>query len=380
MITFIDHIIYGKVLNAFNNNIVRFKDDSGRKPVNADITVSAGAATQQRATLPGGGTLSFQITPSPQWEFYYNLSAVAQKLINAARFADNCPYPAVASLYHDQEAHIELEVQYKINFDDLTFEKSAKSYHFVKGAHQIKNKGLQSFSNRYFPLHTPTGNREVHLTYWKWYPFDFALYAHDPELTINYSGSGDPRGTNVWNETFMAEKGVHRFIICNGPQQFEHIDSNLHLIEFEDWYINLHVRDECDGVYLKWHNQYGGWDYWLFDRNYLDTFKDKALGVIDNDIDNLYPTISPEVSLGKIAQRSMKLFANQVPDYEVERLLGISTSPKVYMYMRKRGEVHHSLYWNEVQVKGSSHHLHSQSTNHVISINITLPEPYTLTL
>lgn len=367
MIVFTENI--NGILNAYNNNVVRFKSDSEVIVVNADITING---------------YSFQITPF-EGEFYFNFKTIIQKLINSSCFVDACPYAPVADLWADVNAGLNVSVEYKINFIDLSSETEIVNYNFVKGVNQVTEKALYNNRGESFPLHLVRDNI-VHLTYFKGYPFTFSLFGEnitflmktrlsEPEFLAAYLPA-----LNFPEYSFTSEvpKGVHRYILSDGLSQLNRIDDKYHLISFGDYLIKLKVEEKC-GTYLKWHNQYGGWDYWMFEKNAVNSVKDKSRGSVYSDFDNL-PDANPFKSMGKTVDKTVKLFANGVYDYEIDRVLGVLNSPKVYLYIGKEGDQHNQDNWIEVEVKGKSTSARTLNHRHTISLNVTMPKPYTLYL
>lgn len=354
-IVFLDHTINGKILNAYNNNVVRFKSDTGNS-LNADITVTANS-------LP----YSFQITPNQAGEYYFNFKSIAIALINTSLFADACPYSTVGTLWADPNAYLNISVEYKINITDVSFETASYSYDFIKAVNQITEKAL--FNNRglKFPMHQPYFDK-YYLTLFKGYPFSIGIFGENATFTLD--GVSKPQ-VNV--------KQASRFILSKGDSLWPDITKEYHTIVLDGKTIVLNVKDICAGVYLKWHNQYGAWDYWLFDKNIVDDLKSSSIGSLENDFDNLSGTSSPSVSMGKDSNHEIDLIA-QVSREESARVRAILDSPKVYFYIGLQDEANSSDNWIEVRVSGKSTALKSSSVRNNIAIKMSYPKPYTLTL
>lgn len=329
---------------------------------------------------------SFNITPSPLNQFYFNFKTAVKKLINKASFTDDCQYPAVGSIWNDNEAYLSAIVNYKVNFEDATNETATFTYQFVKGVNQITEKAF--FANRgvAFPLHKPIDNVS-YVALFKGYPFDISLFGEDISITIDQFLSEaqflahdlpalevDPEAVNFSNDI-----GVQRLIFSNGSTLWSKIFDKYHNIRYGNYEVRMRVEDKC-GVYFKWHNEYGGWDYWLFEKNYHVDMKDKQLGEIVRDFDNLPDSKSFVESTGKSVEDSMKLYANGVYDYEIERVLGIARSPKVYMYFGEKDEQNNDDNWVEVQVSASNPDYKANTFRKTIAIKVTVPSNYTLTL
>lgn len=370
-ITFTDHSINGKVLNAFNNNVVRYGTSLSKTIVNSEITI---------------GALVFEITPSPDNKFYFNFKTVAKKLINSSIFSDSCPYTTQGELWADASAYLEMAVQYKITFSDATSETSNYTYKFVKGVNQLTEKSFFSQRGTLFPLHKPT-NKVAYVTFFKGYPFDISLFGENISIDIDsflseaqFLAHDLPAGeVNPQTFDFVNAQGVQRLIICKGNLQWDQIFDKYHNISIGNYEVRMRVEDKC-GLYFKWHNEYGGWDYWLFEKNYLVDMSDKQNGEIQMDFDNLPDAKSIVASTGKVVEDSLTLFANGVYDYEIQRVLGIARSPKVYMYTGEKYAQNDDDYWIEVQASVANPQYKQSTFRKTISIKVDIPSNYTLEL
>jgi len=355
-IVFSDHTINGKILNAFNNSVVRFESDSPVEILNAEITITSDSS------------YTFEITPSPEGKFYFNFKGVMQKLINASRFHDSCPYP-VGTMWEDVNAYLDVNVEYRINYEDLSFDTASFSYTFLKGLNQVPERNYFESRGQLFPLLRMAGG-ETYLTFFKGFPFSIPFYGENISVTIvTYEADQANRSSNAV-VNFTHKKEVARLILSNGVDVWDQITSNEHGININGSYINLKIVERC-GVFLKWHNQYGGWNYWLFDNNYLSDTKESLIGSIANDFSNLPDTVSPEVSMGKSTSKSMQLFANNVEMDQVEMLLGIIESPKVLFYLGEKDSG--SNEWVEVAISKKTAQYKSRGHKATLSVNVTIP-------
>jgi len=289
-------------------------------------------------------------------------------------------------MWNDANAYYYAAVEYKIVFEDASSDTTTAAYRFIKGVNQITEK--DSFLNRgiHFHLYKPF-NKSAFLTYFKGYPFSIAMFGNDPYLEvdeINSLAKFIDYGTalpsvNPSSHAYTTDDGVQRLIISDGQSEWAEITDEYHVIRVGVYgqEIRLKSVDEC-GLYFKWHNDYGGWDYWLFERNHTKTQKDKQIGQIVQDYDNLPDTDSPVESTGKTSESSIKIYANGLKSYDIERVLGIARAPKVYMYLGEKGEQNGN--WLEVDVSGQSTEYRATAAKSAMAFKVTIPSTYTLSL
>ena len=113
--------------------------------------------------------------------------------------------------------------------------------------------------------------------------------------------------------------------------------------------------NECEGIYLKWMSNHDGWLYWLFNEKRKETINTKSLGTIENDFEDADITISPKISLGKTADKTYKLHATGIEQYERDIIETIIESPKVYLYTGELGVATTPQDWLEVELVTNSY-------------------------
>lgn len=369
-IVFLEHIT-GKALNAFNNNVVRFTSSTvGKQIVHAELTIT-------RLT----DSYVFQITPSPEGEFYFNMKSAIKKIINLGRFADPCTYGTVGELEVDSEAYALVQVEYKIVFDDLSEEVSAFTYDFLKAVQQITEKAQFAARTINFPLHQYQDST-LRKTVFKGYPFDISTYGDNMEftpgdaLTFAEFLAADLPALSLEADLSVEPMRVNRYIINDGELTI--LSYDYQQVNVTGYTAKFKQVDKC-GVYFKWHNNQGGWDYWLFNSKTLQELKDSLVGTLNDDFENLPNSGSPVISMGKTLDKTVMLGSNDI--YEFDRyVFGIISSPKVYMYLGDKGQKHNPDNWIEVLVKGKSVAQNSQSVKSRLEIEVTVPYIQTLTL
>jgi hypothetical protein len=380
--------INNRVNPAFNNNILTFKSDSVTDADYAEVTI-----------IISGINYVFKIYPDENNNFWFNFKEALSTLINENHFADTNTYPTPGTLYKDAFNFISFDVEYKVWLTNGTPDSLTRRYEFLRAVYQQSEKELISARGDSFPLHKvnvqkyssnekgmnepPIGTSSdylVWLTYFKGYPFSIGLLGANFNLSID-SYLSEPAylaanlaamNVNPQSVTFTNSRAAYRLIISDGETQWSKIFDKFHAINFGDFLININVVDKC-GVYLKWANDQGAFDYWLFEKNYIDKKDTDELGMVNNDYENIEDTISRMLSLGKQSGNSIELFANGVYSQEIDRVLAILDSPKVYLYTGEKDEAESPDKWMEVSVEGGGE-ISSRKNRYNISIQMNIPK------
>lgn len=366
--------------NAFNNFIETFTS-TGPDPAKCDITLTVGANTYE-----------FTIYPGPDGYFYFNYKPIVSKLVNSSDFEDYHHYLPLDDFNQDEEACIFVEVEKVITLESTATETVNSDFYAIKALHNVDERKMFISRGDAFYCHHANANKETYLTHFLGYPFDFSLYGATIELEGFIKVSGEeylaawlatPHGMSFTVLNFVETEGVHRFTLCDGLNESALLSEGEQYatIVYNDTNIlKLNVKANCgEGVYLKWHNQYGGWDYWLFDKNMILQKDDSLIGTIDNDFTNLSTSQGARVSMGKQSTRRRTLFANGIADYELNAILGITHSPKVYMFIGSPYSVYQPFVnWVEVFVSGGESYSTRQKRK-VVTVQLEL-QTETLTL
>ena len=135
------------------------------------------------------------------------------------------------------------------------------------------------------------------------------------------------------------------------------------------------------GVYVKWLNQYGGWNYWLFNCIHKREIKDKNLKKIFNDFDDVSETTVPFFDIGKSSIETLTLISKRVSEDDQFVLNGIIDSPRVYLFTGTYLTQVTDVSWLGVSKKGSTNKItdyKKKTANY--KLKIELPSRYNMTL
>ncbi|WP_407324033.1 hypothetical protein R5O24_02805 [Tenacibaculum maritimum] len=375
MILFTTEISETNVLNAFNNNVVEYKSDSSLIPIKSVITILGE---------------ELEITPNPNGVFRYNFKEIVKKLINQNYFRDTIE-PEIESsfVYLDDTVYKELLVEFKIEFEDESEETTSKAYMFLKSVEQLESfrKKLTNTENSSIALLTPftdRSNKTYYSTYFEGYPFDISIYSNaNRTITIHNKKINE-------STTMPLLKGVNRLFISDGNNNFSFEDelplyfgiNELEIRVSSTDYVTLFlkkVKSEC-GVYLKWFNNDGGWNYFLF-KNYVENRKVKSIGLLDKNFDNLIDTEEPEIEMGKKSTDNISFFAPRIEEFEKKILNGVDESPKIYRYFNCMYQKSEKTDWIIERINSSKNELiDTKKKLYAVSIELNKTKRNTMTL
>lgn len=334
-ITFSQSLSESSVLNAFNNNIVKFTSDSVSPAVKAKITI---------------GSVDVIITPDPLGDFTYNFKTFFKTLVNSNNFEDGIVdqvYDDNLSpvyIYQDVNLYKSISVTYEVTLESGSTESTSRTYNVVKSLLQLEDhrKGHIIASQPISLLlpfnHAPGANNTFHVTYFEGYPLDVALWSSNAvQIEVRHQGTG-------LTTNFNTVKGVNRLFISNGSIDWSfddvlplHVGVNhirIRLVGFTAQEMNLYItkKQGLCGTYLKWLNQVGGWSYYLFNTHFEDR-KVKSLGSFNNSSKNISETVEDVVNLGSASEDEIEVFYSSATPEEKKMINTIFDSPKIYRFL-----------------------------------------------
>lgn len=322
-------------VNAYNNNNVVFSSDSVLTAIRAIIKVKG---------------ISVSITPDANGIFTYNFKELFQTVINENYFRDELTESTDINLavnnfvFLDDKVFEEILVEYEIVFSNETNETLDKTYKVMRSVVQLEDykRGLTNETNANIALLLPFygfSNKHYKGYYFEGYPFDFALYS-DVARTINVRNVKLDLDVDI-----DVSKGVNRIFISDGSNNwtFENIlpfyvgRNELEITyagqpasEMLTLYLTKSVN-EC-GTLLKWFNNFGGWNYYLFNEA-SQTRRIKQIGDISKTFDDLNEMNGTRHNIGVESIDSIKLFYSGVEEKEKGLINSLFESPKVYRYV-----------------------------------------------
>lgn len=354
-IVFTKQLPTDRLLFAFNNNVVEFYSDTATVPVNAEVTI--------------GVSQPIILYPHPTGSFQFNFLDDIKNTINTSKFADDLDYnpTTVPNMFFDwtSKVYLNSSIEIKVNFIDDTFETSTVSPHWLLAVLQKQEyRTLGNIPSDSLFVMTPFQSlTKSQVCYWHGYPFDFTLY------------NGKSFNVIVTNAFYISDPIPNNRVLRGvGSDGFTTTDvagfdaDGFNKIEFKKESDNslLHTltlksKANCrKGIYIKWINKYGGWNYWLFD-NHFKNQNTKNLQEISNDYNNVEDTISSSISIGKTSDETVKVAAERLDELDKLLLDGLIDSPKIYLFTGVPNEANTYKDWIEIRLKTGSFPVYDHS-------------------
>jgi len=362
-IVFAQALPIDKLLNAYNNNVVRFTTD-----------VDPGDKVMLFAEITSVDFYA-KIYPSPTGQYYFNFKEYFTATINTKDFKDDVDYQlddsdVLSMLYDVNEGHfLKSEIEFKITFDDASEETETVTPVVLASVTQLNTFASDKIvpqPKQFIPL-IPALNRNqlTTLKMWRGYPFEFTGYAENQinEIIIFNETSESQFGfipsaelTSVVLTDGYTEIAAPFLGMQPGVNKF-HFTSDSDTLPNK---LNIFFEtEETCGVYVKFLNRFGRWTHWLFSKNFFETRTTKYMGEIENDFENIEDTMSPTLQIGKISDSSLKVAAKSVsPEFAI-LLDDIFDSPKIMIFNGVVGQINTYKNWFETRLKTSSFQIKS---------------------
>lgn len=383
MIIFNTDISETKLLMAYNNQVIIFYSDSALVPLNCQIT---------------GLGINATLYPKPDGLFRFNFKEYIMAAINTKNFADDLQ-PELIPLDSDSftydvsnGVYLSGNVLIRINFLDASFESTTKTLQFLAGVEQIesyrKNEIIIADADYVVlsKLKSNTSNT-TYLKYFAGYPFEFSFFTTKPldsfsisntTTSTDYQFTGKGKITSLFLSDGSTDVSIEDFISLAQGTNILRIKNDE---GFQTPIIELEKQESSCGIYLKFLNNYGRWNYWLFSKHHNRNRRTQYFDEIDNDFNNLESTISPTIQIGKASQDSIKCIAERIYEHEKELLESIIDSPKILMFTGERFSRTSPNDWIEVKLRTSDFMITEPKTKQFnFLIDIQLPNRNTQTL
>lgn len=373
-IVFLKQLDNTKVNLAYNNNLVKFYSSSSFTPVNATITIGSNIVI---------------LFPDPNGVFTYNFKDLITTILNVDNFKDDLNPDLDISYVYDWTDKISLtnDIVIEVLLSNDSTETNTTNITWLSAFVQLRDwkrnypaTELLTTDVALLQKKNNTDLYDYHLNYWSGYPFDLTLYANEETLTITNE-------VDLSNVDLDFNK-ISRLVFSDGRTDVSIEDTinlqegfnNLDFGGFFNLNLNKSVYHCPNGIYLKWINSFGGWNYWLFNRG-QENLKTKELGALNNDFNNLEDTISPLVSLGKTSESAIKVREQRIKEYDKVMLSDLLDSAKVYLFTGLPFSQNTFNDWIEVNLSAGTFVLENpRSDLYRLDLTIELPTNITRTL
>lgn len=364
-----------------NNNIIEFSSDSVKTPVYCDIDIT--------------GLNTIRIYPIPNRTFYFNFKEYLSTLFNS--YDDDLDPSTIniadidTFIFDWSRTYFNDDIDIVINFDDETTDSDTITPFVILGHEQLKPykygetvTGLSQFILS--PLKQSTANR-FYLKYWEGYPFDIGLTSNIPTPDTTQTITNNTNA--LTSPDISLPYDVNRIFISDGDSSVTLEDylpltlgyNELQLQEDNNgsMFIDLWKHDADCGVYIKWLNQYGGYNYWLFNEQHENNLGHRSKGIINNNFSNIYDSVSPFKSLGRTVEESIVVRAEHLNSDDINILKGIVQSHKIYLFIGERFTQNTFNDWIEIELSNGNMLLRDFKGNTPdVTLTFKLPDHYTI--
>ncbi len=325
----------GALLNAFNDNVIRFR-----------------ARENLKLNTTGNAQLPVTLYPSPEGEYYLNLKDYATTLINQNKFEDEI-LPNIETegyVYPDLSFFLNLSLQ----LSNGIFIYSS-SFFFLKSVDQYINYLEKNVSKDYILL--PKSKIDYRVTYYEGYPFDITLFSSaNRDITI-------VNKTNGLSVNFGVDQYTNRLFLSQGSQNFTIDDilplqSGINRLELQftpnsklDLIVNK--KESVCAPYFKFYRNDGGFGYIRFEKEISEQRKTKEGQEVRMDFNGIQNTFRRAIS-DKETSVEIDLQTEALESWEMENFKDFISSPRVEMYVNDLFQKQTASSWIGVKVKSNS--------------------------
>ena len=350
-----------QVLFAYNNSVLEFaSDDENKTPLYCDISIE--------------GNLLTTIYPNPSKAFYYNFKELFPSIINENSFQDFTDIrfdPNDITTYYyseDDNVYKELNLLLSVTYEDASVENLNRTVKLLRATidietYKIFQVGNLLTTNTVLTTYAENGfvgfPRVGYAKYFEGYPFDFTFLSPENCTLTNQTNldslslTGLTKVTRLGISDGRTDTAIDLFfLISDGVNFIRLVDTSAKDVQSENPFQLKLIKDsKCpEGVYIKWLNNYGGWSYWLFNKNFQRSLSASSLGSINNDFNNLDQTTSPFLSIGKESQYTIRALSDNIEKEDNDLLITVLDSPKVYLFTGPPFAKNTYQDWIEVEV------------------------------
>lgn len=296
---------------------------------------------------------SFVIYPDLDGVYLFDLNEAVKAIFDTSNFSDNnvftnAYYKSIAGLYKS----LSIRITAKSDVSSFYIEKT---YEFCKCAKQV---GESVHSNEFQLLSHSADGVNYALTYFEGFPFAFDILkaVSGEEIKIKSLNTGDELSGAIptTNDSFrfnIDKSGGNNWTSDNILPLITGLNK-LEIYSNDVFKTNLLItkKKQCSGIYLKWFNNDGGYNYYLFDRYFMEGIKTSEIGmVLNNDFLNVGATTGSYKSMGKDSYSNIDVRAT-FTETEYETLRSLFESPSVQMYTSQTANV--EGYFIDVMIDG----------------------------
>ena len=350
---------------VFNDSFIKFTSDID--PSHAEVILN------DTDTFPE----PFLIFPSPDGEFLFNFSEIAKASFSELGFNQgDGTITNWGESFTDNKSSVQLTIK---TYNGATNDSLAKTYTFYKSVVQPDEPLLDNYI-----LSKSKNGIDFDLRYWEGFPFDFQIkdLETNDEISVKNAGSGMTPIAPIVASANGSLK-VHIDTVSQNWTSANYLPlgsftNKLEVYENDVFKANINIDrvEPCGGIYIRWTNGEGGFNYWLFDKFYRSNLNSRSMGDIAlNNFLNAGSVSGKSVEFGKDATRSLrvKTLVNKKFKSMFESLY---LSPNIEMYSETTPFTLGT--WSPVKIEGTfNDNVKRDSEEYTLTID--LPKPVTIT-
>lgn len=345
-INFIQNIPTDKFVCAYDNNVVKW-------------TLTGTGLFKSVLETPIGDFELTGIVEGGTEIYYFNFLEVFKVIVNQETNFSDSGFVYDDQISADTKLYKNITITYK-QIDSLGTEIDSQTftYHVIKGVNQLDERiHTEDF------YRTSKHNGQTIMDMWEGYPFSFAFSTfggYDGSVQFNRDIFFFNRVVfttgNIARISLIGEDGEYTNTLPVFNQTFLAGQTTNVVFTPSTESAKINVHPYCEGFYLKWFNKEGAYDYWLFSKKAQANIKDKSLGEVNTNYNNLNLLEGVSNELGKVESKTVKLTASFLDEFQFNRLIGIAKSPVVYYWVNDkfiRVKVNVSISFIESNKRGS---------------------------
>lgn len=331
-IEYLQSLPSGALLNAFNDNVIRFTVES-----------------QSRVDVTANGELPTTLYPSPTGEFFLNLRPFSSVLINKDQYQDAI-VPDIAAegyVYPDPSLFLKMEVEVSADSTNI----ATATYYFLKAVAQIENYTEKLATKNHILL--PSSK----VTYYEGYPFDIPVFAGQVQtITLHNRTTGHSANLDVsqyTNRLFLSQ-GSQNFTIDDIlPMQSGYNRLELEFGPTDKIELTVLKKESICAPYFKFYRSCGGYGYIRFESEVGVKNSATEGESIRTDFNGIQNTIRRAIA-EKATKVEIELQTEQLEGWEMENFKDFLLSPYVMMYTGDLFQKATDKSWMGVRVSSST--------------------------
>jgi hypothetical protein len=361
----------------YNNFVFEFYSTTLTTPDNVDITI---------------GSYNGLLSPNLDGKFKVNLSKILQALLNTTNFKDTGNLDFLSGWFKVSDNVFDVNIVLSINKATFSSDTLTVPIRLLLGVKQSEDDDRLDILQLGFDLFQHKDVNGYSLKYNTGYPFDIPIYQNETLAQPSEYITVTNRTTGNFTVIRVYRYNSFRLIVCDGKDDWTTLNLlpltsgqnkiwlNINNNQSYSVFFDLEKVNFRKGTYLKWMNEFGAWNYWLFNAENEVSNDAKLIGKINKSNDPLNITTSKEVSMGLNIAQSMKVNSGTVEPQYLSYFRSLFLSPKVYLFTGEPFSQSTPTQWQEVFLTGKNTVVVPKATNYEYQLDLQLQSLNTMTI